>query len=74
VLFGEPTASELEAWTRTLVDHHLGEGDWGHGGSDLEFDGQRLVGEQPRAHLRGLAMVVLAHYLAGADDPEATSG
>ena len=66
-LFGQATPSELESWSRTIVDHHLGNGDWGHGSFDLEFDGDRSVGEQPRSHVRGLSLIVLSRYLLATD-------
>ena len=63
--FSSPRPDELEAWAERVVLHHLGDGDWGQGGTDIAFDGQSLLGNHPRAHVRGLAMIVLAHYLAG---------
>ena len=61
--FGEPDRRDLEAWVETIVDNHLGSGDWGDGASEIEFDDHTLVAHHAREHLRGLAMIVLAKYL-----------
>ena len=77
-LFGNPNAEELAAWTEKLVDYHLGNGDWGHFATYMAFDGGSSVGEHPRAHVRGMSMIVLSRYLAthgdvGLSDTDPTS-
>ena len=62
--FGEPTSAQIERWTSVLVENHLGNGDWGDGATEIHFDGQSMVGDHEREHARGMAMIVLAHYLA----------
>ena len=61
--FSKPDVAMLTHWTDRIVEHHLGGGDFGDGASAIEFDGQVLVADQKREHLRGLAMIVLAKYL-----------
>jgi len=51
------------SWVETIVENHLGNGDWGDGATAIEFDGHTLVAHHAREHLRGLAMIVLAKYL-----------
>lgn len=61
--FGQTDPATLEAWVEKIVENHLGNGDWGDGATEIEFDGHTLVAHHAREHLRGLAMIVLAHYL-----------
>ena len=68
-LFGEPSPEELERWSAWVVEHHLGNGDWGHTATRMHFDGETQVGEHPRAHVRGLSMIVLSRYLKQLGDP-----
>ncbi len=68
-VYGEPDEKTLEEWAAFIVEHHLGGGDWGHGGTDITFDGQSLLGEQVREHVTGMAMIVLAHYLEQISPP-----
>ena len=63
-VFGGADRSQVEQWARVIVDHHLGNGDWGHTASEIQFDGQTKVAQHPFEHVRGMAMIVLARYLA----------
>ena len=64
VVFGAADRNQVEAWTRVIVDHHLGNGDWGYTASEIQFDGQTQIAQHPLEHIRGMAMIVLARYLA----------
>ncbi len=68
-VFGDPTPEDLAQWSARLVEHHLGDGDWGHTATAMTFDGDTQVGQHPRAHVRGMALVVLSRYLKGLGDP-----
>ena len=68
-VFGTPTLDELERWSAWIVEHHLGHGDWGHTATAMTFDGDTQIGQHPRAHVRGMSMVVLSRYLKALGDP-----
>jgi arylsulfatase A-like enzyme len=70
--FGRPDGASLAAAAERIVENHLGNGDFGDGASEIQYDGHTLVADHQREHLRGLAMIVLAHYLAGVEPPAAT--
>ncbi len=63
-LFADPSEEDLARWTDIIVESHLGDGDWGHFATDMTFDGETRVGEHPRAHVRGMSMIVLSRYLS----------
>lgn len=67
-LFADVSHEELTSWVETLVEHHLGKGDWGHSGTVVEFNADRQVAEHPRSHIRGMALIVLARYLHDMDE------
>jgi hypothetical protein len=54
----------IEKWAAFIVEHHLENGDWGNSGAVMTFDGHSTIYDHSREHVRGLAMIVLAHYLA----------
>lgn len=65
--FGARDRAALEAAAARIVEHHLGNGDFGDDASKIAYDGQTLVADHEREHLRGLAMIALAHYLVAVE-------
>jgi hypothetical protein len=63
-VFGDPIPATIEKWAAFIVEHHLENGDWGNSGAVMTFDGHSTIYDHSREHVRGLAMIVLAHYLA----------
>ena len=69
VLYGDPSASELERSVRVILDAQVEPGVWAPPAITLVYDGESHHTEVEPEHARKMAMVALAAYLrdAGAD-------